>query len=143
ANIHITGQPTIMVSYGLANSYTNLNWSHASFGFTATSPITTLQFESLNPGNAGLYLDSVVVQQVTVPQLAAPLVEWNNPSKSSGQGVQFWLSGLAGSNAPGALYANLWDTNSQSHILGTTGNVITNGGWQHVALTYDAASRSA
>lgn len=56
------------------------------------------------------------------------------------QGVQFWLSGLPGTNSPGSLWANLWDTNDQPHIMATVTNAITNGGWQHVAFTYDAAS---
>jgi hypothetical protein len=59
------------------------------------------------------------------------------------QGVQFWLSGLPGTNAPGALFANIWDTSVMPHVIALTNNVITNGGWQHVALTFDATNRVA
>jgi subtilisin-like proprotein convertase family protein len=85
------------------------------------------------------------IQASVTPLVAAsPLVEWNDPTNSSPQGVQFWLSGLPGTNiAPGALWANLWDTNLQPHIIATASNVITNGGWQHVALTYDTNSANA
>jgi subtilisin-like proprotein convertase family protein len=72
-----------------------------------------------------------------------PLVEWYDPSANnpSPLGVQFWLGNLS-SNAlsPGTLSAALWDTNSQAHYVATGPLVITNGGWQHVALTYDASA---
>jgi subtilisin-like proprotein convertase family protein len=81
----------------------------------------------------------------------APLVEWYDatpPTNQPSLGVQFWLSGLSGANgfvtnAPGALCANIWDTNLQSHIIATITNAITNAGWQHVALTYDTNSANA
>jgi subtilisin-like proprotein convertase family protein len=92
-------------------------------------------------GNTGLTA-SVTPLFTAFPPV--PLVEWNDSTSASPQGVQFWLSGLAGTNsAPGALVANLWDTNLQSHIIGTVTNAITNGGWQHVALTYNTNSASA
>ncbi|HWQ92243.1 MAG TPA: LamG-like jellyroll fold domain-containing protein, partial [Clostridia bacterium] len=59
------------------------------------------------------------------------------------KGLQFWVAGLFGTNAPGALYANLLDTNGGSHVLSTPINVLTNDVWQHVALTYDAPSGTA
>jgi subtilisin-like proprotein convertase family protein len=74
---------------------------------------------------------------------AAPLVEWYDstaPTNSLRRGVQFWL-GLT--NGPGSLTANLWDTNSQPHPVATLPLALTNGGWQHVALTYNTNSRSA
>jgi sugar lactone lactonase YvrE/subtilisin-like proprotein convertase family protein len=77
---------------------------------------------------------------------SAPLVEWYDASATNGmqQGVQFWFSGLPGSNAiPGSLWVNLWDTNSDIHIITLSTNAITNGGWQHVAFTYDAATLTA
>jgi subtilisin-like proprotein convertase family protein len=84
--------------------------------------------------------------QASITQLAtaSPLVEWNDLTNPSPQGVQLWLSGLPGTNfAQGALWANLWDTNLQPHIIATAANAITNGGWQHVALTYDTNSAKA
>src|SRR5438093_8588972 len=86
-------------------------------------------------------LDNVRVQTFAVP---APLVEWSDyVTNSMPQGVQFWVAGLPGTNAPGALCANLWDTNGQPHLICTATNAITNGGWQHVALTYDARTLMA
>lgn len=69
-----------------------------------------------------------------------PLVEWYDPAPPTNQsplGVQFWQ---ALTNGPGSLGAILWDTNQQSHVITTVTNAITNGGWQHVALTYDTNS---
>jgi subtilisin-like proprotein convertase family protein len=74
---------------------------------------------------------------------ASPLVEWYNPTPLTNQsplGVQFWV-GLT--NGPGSLAAILWDTNSQPHAISTPPLAITNGGWQHVALTYDTNSANA
>jgi hypothetical protein len=56
ANLDITGQPTKLLTYGLSNDYSSLNWSYTSVVFTAAAPVTTLQMTSLNPGDAGMYL---------------------------------------------------------------------------------------
>jgi len=74
----------------------------------------------------------------------APLVEWIDPTNRAPFGVQFWLDGLPGSNtARGSLWANIWDTNRAPHVIGTTTNALTNGVWQHVALTYDTNTHTA
>lgn len=70
----------------------------------------------------------------------APLVEWYDsapPTNQTPLGVQLWL-GLT--NGLGSLGAAIWDTNSLPHIITTEPQVITNAGWQHVALTYDTNS---
>ncbi|MCX6928299.1 MAG: hypothetical protein NT154_34590, partial [Verrucomicrobia bacterium] len=74
---------------------------------------------------------------------AAPLAEWYNtalPNSQSSLGVQFWM-GLT--NGPGSLAAILWDKNSQRHAISTLPLALTNGGWQHVAITYDTNSANA
>ena len=73
----------------------------------------------------------------------APLVEWYDtalPNSPSSLGVQFWL-GLT--NGPGSLAAILWDNNSQRHAISTPPLALTNGGWQHVAITYDTNRANA
>ena len=74
---------------------------------------------------------------------AAPLVEWFDPTNITPQGVQLWLGGLPGTNVPGAILANIWDTNLQPHTIATAINAITNGGWQHIALTYNTNTANA
>ncbi len=83
---------------------------------------------------------------------AAPLVEWNdlNSTNVPPVGVQFWLSGnFTGTGGPGSLSANFWDTNSQPHAIDTPALIVTNAvsptnsAWQHVALSYDAATLTA
>ena len=124
---------------------TNLSpMSTAYFRFTALSQTSTIVFRD-QTGSGGQFtdmsLDNVRVQTFAVP---APLVEWSDyVTNSMPQGVQFWVAGLPGTNAPGALCANLWDTNGQPHLICTATNAITNGGWQHVALTYDARTLMA
>jgi subtilisin-like proprotein convertase family protein len=76
----------------------------------------------------------------------APLVEWYDPTPTnpSPLGVQFWLGNLSTtSSLPGALSAALWDTNSQPNYISTRPLTLTNGGWQHLALTYDASALRA
>jgi len=77
------------------------------------------------------------------PQIASPLVEWYDTTNPRVPGVQFWVSGLPGTNAPGTLWANIWDTNSRPHIVSTAVAGVTNVGWQHIALTYDAPTLTA
>ena len=91
---------------------------------------------SIHAGNTGLEAS------LTPLAIAMPIAEWNDPTNSAPQGVQFWLNGLATTNVPGALFANIWDTNLQPHVVTTVTNAITNGGWQHVALTFDTNSLS-
>jgi hypothetical protein len=91
--------------------------------------VTTLTVTSLN-GMAAMMVDSFQVRQFSVTT-APP------------QGVQLWVSGLPGTNVPGALSVNLMDSAFQSHVLSTPPNLVTNDGWQHVALTYNAATFTA
>src|SRR5262249_27385218 len=76
---------------------------------------------------------------------AAPLVEWDDITNPIPQGVQFWLgtnfTSITGNGGPGSLAAQIWDTNGTAHIIATPPLQVTNAGWQHVALTYDAATR--
>ncbi len=43
-------------------------------------------------------------------------------------------------NNTGNIYANIVDTTGFGHPLISSSGIVTNGGWQHVALTYDKAS---
>ena len=106
---------------------------------------STVDFAVGPNGDLNRHPTNTRIQASVTPLVAAsPLVEWNDPTNVSPQGVQLWLSGLPGTNyAQGALWANLWDTNLQSHIIATAPNAITNGGWQHVALTYDTNTANA
>lgn len=65
-----------------------------------------------------------------------PIFEWALPNA---YGVHFWLN----SPNPGCLYANLADTAGGLHIIQSPPGVLTNYGFQHVALTYDKALGAA
>jgi hypothetical protein len=65
-----------------------------------------------------------------------PIVEWAPGMASGGYGVHFY----AGANGPGILYANIIGTDGAGHVLQSAGGVVTNNGFQHVALTYDKSS---
>jgi subtilisin-like proprotein convertase family protein len=106
---------------------------------------STVDFAVGPNGNLIRHATNTRIQASLTPLVApSPLVEWNDPTNSSPQGVQLWLSGLPGTNfAQGALWANLWDTNLQPHIIATVANAITNYGWQHIALTYSTNSGNA
>ncbi|HLX69361.1 MAG TPA: FG-GAP-like repeat-containing protein, partial [Verrucomicrobiae bacterium] len=72
-----------------------------------------------------------------------PIFEWN-----PGDGTNYWgvgmfvLSGSVynSSPVPGTLYANVQGVGDVWHQLWSVPGTVTNGGFQHVALTYDKAS---
>lgn len=72
-----------------------------------------------------------------------PVFEWNSGDGVTYAGVQMYvLSGgvYSSSPVPGTLYANVQDVNDGWHQLWSAPGVVTNGVFQHVALTYDKAS---
>lgn len=80
----------------------------------------------------GITIEGWVKTAVTGLQ---PLVEWN-----SGTGTQ----GVALATASTlALQANLTDANGVAHVFNSPQRILTNGMWQHIALTYDQASGMA
>jgi hypothetical protein len=139
ATVSLTGQPDVPLSYGLTNTIDNPGWLHTSIVFTASSPSTKLRFTSTTPGKSGMWLDTVLVQQ-TNSLTPLPVVEWNDPSSPTPQGVQFFATAVGSTNGLAVLTANLWDNNQQPHIVSAPSGAITNGGWQHVAMTFDRAS---
>ncbi len=138
-NVLVNGVPiftSTITAIGVSRSFTtNLNLTAGSTVDFAVGPNGDLTRHSTN---------TRIQASLTQLTAALPLVEWNDPTNASPQGIQFWLSGLPGTNfAQGALWANLWDTNLQPHIITTAANAITNYGWQHVALTFDTNSANA
>ena len=74
---------------------------------------------------------------------AAPLAEYERVLGSlnvADLGVHFYLSILPTGVLPGNVYANVVDSSGGQHPFGSGPNVVSNGVWQHVALTYDKAS---
>jgi subtilisin-like proprotein convertase family protein len=148
AAVQLNGTTLVTVtSANPTNSWnTTLGWQTTSLVFTATAPFETLQIQGLNPKPAGILFDSFKITELYTTANPAPIAEWNdtgsitNPPK---QGVQFWVTGPPGRNAPGLLWANIWDTNQQPHLVATVANAVTNSGWQHVALTFDAGTRTS
>jgi uncharacterized repeat protein (TIGR01451 family) len=90
---------------------------------------------SLNVGtNQGFSLEGWIF----VPDLRLnPIFEWNDETVNVGP--HLWVS----QNNPGTLFANLVDTANTSHPIISAPNVVTNGVWQHVALTYNRSSGNA
>jgi subtilisin-like proprotein convertase family protein len=145
AAISVNGTNLLTLTPNWANSWTDMRWQHTSVVFTAAAPATTLTVQGINTTGYGVMFDSFSLVELLSPP--APLVEWYNPAPPTNQtpqGVQFWLSGLPTTNGvAGSLWANIWDTNGQPHIVATYTNSITNGGWQHVALTYETNGANA
>ncbi len=86
-------------------------------------------------GNTGL--EAVIKSLSIVSPEAGPIVEWNASNDPFPPGLQF---GVGVTNGAGTLSAIIWDTNLVAHVISTQPGVITNAGWQHVALTYDTNS---
>ncbi len=125
--------------------------NQAFFGDGVATRMTVLPCPALDVGTRRGFTIEGWVRPTNIFK-GAPLVEWNAIDMSAGmpagpagsQGPQFWLGDLSTNAAtPGALSAALWDTNSQPHYISTVLNALTNNGWQHVALTYDASSLTA
>jgi predicted Ser/Thr protein kinase len=99
---------------------------------------------SLNVGAGGGFTIDCWINpaDVSAPQ---PVFEWDSdPNSDSGTGVHMWISIPTGAPAggPGCLFANLKNPD-YNFILSTGAGVVTNAGFQHVALSYDKASRVA
>ncbi len=115
AQISITGLApfTLSTDPTFTNSYFSLNWLHTNYAFTATSPITTLQFKSLNlSGNAGMFLDTIGVQE-----LAEGLGNLNYLPEQS-------LDPLLGTSPFG-----LWQLEIQDDRVGATNHTVLDS-WQ-------------
>jgi subtilisin-like proprotein convertase family protein len=123
-------------------TFTNGEVAQAYHGDGIATKVLVPASPNLNlPGKFGLSIEGWINPANVTNR--APLVEWYDPTPAnpSPLGVQFWLGDLSTTNlSPGALSAAFWDTNSQPHYVATGPLAITNGGWQHVALTYDASA---
>ena len=62
------------------------------------------------------------------------LMEWSDTIGTLG--AHFYVA----SSAPGSLFANLIDTNGNSHSFSSPSGLVTTGQWQHVALTYQRSN---
>jgi energy-converting hydrogenase Eha subunit F len=67
-----------------------------------------------------------------------PIAEWV-PQTVGAFGTHFWVHAAG----PGVLYANLYDTANNSHIIQSAAGIVPLNTNQHVAVTYDKASGMA
>lgn len=133
--ISVAGSAVLTLAPSMSNAWSAIGWQATSVVFTATAPLSRLELRSLSAGGSSVLYDSFSLNEEVAVGIARPLAEWSNLTNS---GVQFWYGGLPQTNIAGALCANIWDTNGLPHTIISANNAITNGGWQHVALTYDA-----
>ena len=103
-----------------------------AFSFNGTNAdVVVAASSSLNVGaGSGLTIEAwIKPADVSVAQ---PLVEWNGGFFDA----HFWIS----FQNSGGLYANLVDTARNYHAFVSPGGLLTQGSYQHVALTYDKTS---
>jgi len=103
-----------------------------AFSFNGTNAnVVVAASSSLNVGpGSGLTIEAwIKPADVSVSQ---PLVEWNGGYFDA----HFWIS----VQSAGSLYANLVDTSRNYHVFASAGGLLTQGSYQHVALTYDQSS---
>ena len=126
-------------------AFTNGEVGQAYYGDGVATKVVVPASPNLNlPSKYGLSIEGWI-NPANVSN-SAPLVEWSIliPPIRRLLGVQLWLGNLSTTGSvPGALSAALRDTNPQTYYVFTGPQVLTNGGWQHVALTYDAGTRLA
>jgi hypothetical protein len=87
---------------------------------------------SLNVGTGPGFTIEGWINPANIDQLQ-PLVEWHDGARI---GAHFWIS----SGVSGSLFANLVDRTGMTRAITSPGGLITENEWQHVALTYSAAS---
>ncbi len=63
AKVFVDGVDLLDLNPDWPNDYSSLAWSCAALTFTATGTQTVIEIMSLNSGNGGVYLDSVLVKQ--------------------------------------------------------------------------------
>jgi uncharacterized protein (TIGR03437 family) len=103
---------------------------------------------ALNVGEGGGFAVELWVNPATLTSGKAgiPLVEWNDGRGNAGAGVQLWLSRLCLGNcreAPGVLFADMVDSQGQTHLLQTGLSTMRANEFQHLVLTYDKATGAA
>lgn len=144
-NILVDGVPILTFNPTTTNtSWESVAWQKVAVVFTAATDLSQLSVQGVDTNGFGVLVDSFKVTRI-LPGVfnGKPIVEWNDPSAASPQGVQLWLSGVPGvDGVPGSLWANVWDNNLRPHLAFVDASVITNNGWQHIAMTYDAPSRT-
>lgn len=102
-----------------------------AFSFNGNSnTVKVLPSASMNVGQGSGFTIEAWIKPANV-SIGLPIVEWAVPSNF---GVHFWTFNN------GALYANIVDVNGNHHIIQSQTGVLTNGGFQHVSVTYDKAS---
>ena len=132
------GEGSAADSYGTNNGTLQGGMSFApgkvgqAFSFNGTNAnVVVAASSSLNVGvGSGLTIEAwIKPADVSVAQ---PLVEWNGGFFDA----HFWIS----FQNTGGLYANLVDTSRNYHAFASGGGLLTQGSYQHVALTYDKSS---
>ena len=103
-----------------------------AFNFNGTNAyVVVAASSSLNVGaGSGLTVETWI--KPADVSIAQPLVEWNGGFFDA----HFWIS----FPSTGTLYANLVDTSRNYHEFTSAGGLLTQGSYQHVALTYDKSS---
>jgi hypothetical protein len=105
----------------------------------ASAFVTIPASRSLDVGanGAGLTLECWIKPNDVTAQ--HPIFEWNEGPSTRNVGVHLWV----GSGGSGILYANLIDTDNNSHPVSSPLDAVVPNEFQHVALTYDRTSGNA
>src|ERR1017187_8104513 len=81
AVIRVAASNLLTVTASWSNTWSNPQWHRASLVFTASSALSKLQVQGLNPGGYGVMFDTFNVTELITPP--SPLVEWNDPTNLS------------------------------------------------------------
>ncbi len=154
-----TPPPTSLVSWWAAEGNTidttgnNNGTAQGGLGFAAGEVGQAFSFDgssssvmapaspSLDVGSGAGFTIEGWIKPLNVSITNEPIVEWNANTVDSNIGVHLWMSVL-GRGGPGGLFANLKNPVT-NFIFNTATGVVTNGAFQHVALTYSKSSGTA
>ncbi|HLE63640.1 MAG TPA: LamG-like jellyroll fold domain-containing protein, partial [Pyrinomonadaceae bacterium] len=134
-------------NHGIEEAKGNFDYSDGkvgrAFGLDGLSDVRIPASESLDVGvGSGFTIDAWINPTVLDNQ---PIVEWNN---GGSVGVHFWVGFGFGGQQPlgggsGALFADIVDTEGNSHIISSNSGLIKADVFQHVAVTYDTKNLTA
>lgn len=136
--LEINGVPLTDITYAAVNGPTNLNWVETNFVIRAASNLTGIAFISTSPGNGGIFLDTIHLDEVEITTNSLLYATFTDDTLKALLPIKFapppfgdtnfvstnkFISGFEGTN--GTVFTN--------KLIYTNANLFTNGesydGW--------------
>ncbi len=107
-----------------------------AFGFDGQNDDVQINGSSTLDVGAGNGLTIETWINTTTLSNEKAVAEWNN----GGFGVHLWINTIGSGFSSGRIFANVADTQGNSHYISTDSAVVTANSFQHIALTYNKSN---